>query len=97
MSCSFLYALTLPGWYCVVVCSVTLTETSKKCKSSALKDGFPMSRNFYVRKRVKFTCVNRIVATYERLRVKVKGTRAILHTLPLFYLSAEMLRACRHN
>ena len=96
MSFSFLYALTLPGRYCLVVCAVTLTETPKKYKSSA-SGGFPTSRNFYVRTRVKFTCVNRIVTTYERPRVKVKGSRTTLLTLPLFYLSAEMLRACRHN
>ena len=97
ISCSFLYALTLPGWYCLVDCAVTLTETPKEHKSSALKGGIAMSRNFYLRTRVKFTCVNRLVAMYERPRVKVKGSRATLHTLPPFYLSAEMLRACRHN
>ena len=39
--------------------------------------------------------MNKIEAMYERPRVKVKGSRATLHTLPqsLFYFSAEMLRA----
>ena len=50
--------------YCLVVSAVTLTETPKKRKSSALKGGFPMSRNSYVRKRFKITCVNKIEAMY---------------------------------
>ena len=35
------------------------------------KRGFPLPRNFYLRTRVKFTCVNKIKAMYERLRVNV--------------------------
>ena len=53
------------------------------------KGGFPLSRNFYVGTRVKFTCVNKIEAMYERPRVKVEGSRATVHTLPLFYLSVK--------
>ena len=33
---------------------------------------FPLSRNFYVRTRVKLKCVNKIEAVYERPRVTVK-------------------------
>ena len=35
------------------------------------KGGFPLPRNFYLRTRVKFTCVNKTKAMYERLRVNV--------------------------
>ena len=31
-----------------------------------------MSRNFFAHSRVKFTCVNKIEAMYERSRVNVK-------------------------
>ena len=37
-----------------------------------LYGGFPLSRNFYVRTRVKLTCVNKIEAMYERPRVNVE-------------------------
>ena len=36
------------------------------------KGEFPMSRNFYVRTYVKFSCVNKTEAMYERPRVNVK-------------------------
>ena len=55
-----------------------------------LQGGFPLSRNFYVRTRVKLTCVNKIEAMYEEPRVNLKlnlarllRLRATLHTLPL--------------
>ena len=95
LSMSFLYALTLPGWYCLVVCAVTLRDT-KKVQKPCL--------------RVDFHC--RVIFTYVRafnLRVRKcsgnvrkaarKGKRFAgdTRTLPLFYLNAEMLRACRHN
>ena len=35
------------------------------------KGGFPLARNFYLRTRVKFTCVNKTKAMYERLLVNV--------------------------
>ena len=37
------------------------------------KGGSPLSRNFYVRTRVKFMCVNKIEAMYERLRLNVRA------------------------
>jgi len=36
------------------------------------KGGFLLSRNFYVRTRVRFTCVNKLEAMYKRLRLYVK-------------------------
>ena len=37
-----------------------------------IKDGFPLSRNFYVRTCVKFTFANEIEAMFERSHVNVK-------------------------
>ena len=45
-----------------------------------VKGRFPLSRNFSVRKHVKFTYVNEIEAMYERLRVKVKVERVSTFT-----------------
>ena len=36
------------------------------------KGGFPLSRPFYVRTRVRLTCVNKLEAMYKRSRVNVK-------------------------
>ena len=36
------------------------------------KGGFPLSRNFYLRTRVKFTFANKIEAMHERSLVSVK-------------------------
>ena len=54
---------------------------------------FPLSRNLYVRTRVKFTFANEIEAMYERSHVRVKveplsTSRLIstLYVLTLFYL-----------
>ena len=59
------------------------------------KGGFPLSRNFYDRKHVNFTRVNKINAMYEMLPVNAKVVlrstfklRTTFHTLPLFHLCA---------
>ena len=61
---------------------------------------FPLSRNFYVLKRVKFTFANKIEAMYERSHVSAKvesrSTSRLISTiyiLPLFYLRDYNLRA----
>ena len=61
---------------------------------------FPLSRNFYVLKRVKFTFANKIEAMYERSHVRAKvesrSTSRLISTiyiLPLFYLRDYNLRA----
>ena len=45
-----------------------------------LKGEFPLSHNFYALSHVKFTCVNKLEAMYERPRVNVKVERGLVFT-----------------
>ena len=54
------------------------------------KGGFPLSRNFSVRKHVNFSRVKKIEAMYERPRIKVKVERCstLTFTRGISYLAS---------
>ena len=85
-------------WYRALSCELTNYESRLNPSDTFAycgthnKGWFPLSRNFYVRTRIKFTFANKIEAIHERSLVSVKVEPrstwrliSTLYILPLFY------------
>ena len=55
-------------------------------ESKMCKRGFPVSRNVYMRTRVKFMCVNKYASKLKLNEVQLLRLRVILHTLRLIFI-----------